>query len=67
MIFISFSDDDTNSVDFVDRKINQYSDINLGDHNVADFLLDICEDYTYKPPVIQRPQFLPVPVRIFLI
>ncbi|XP_021363442.1 uncharacterized protein LOC110456804 isoform X2 [Mizuhopecten yessoensis] len=39
-------DDDTKPVESVDKELHRYTDVTLSDLNVADYLLDIAEDYT---------------------
>ncbi|XP_069116039.1 uncharacterized protein [Argopecten irradians] len=39
-------DDDTKPVESVDKELHRYTDVTLSDFNVADYLLDIAEDYS---------------------
>ncbi|XP_033733902.1 uncharacterized protein LOC117323023 [Pecten maximus] len=39
-------DDDTKPVESVDKELHRYTDVTLSDLNVADYLLDIAEDYS---------------------
>ncbi|XP_060074652.1 uncharacterized protein LOC132554365 [Ylistrum balloti] len=50
-------DDDTKPVESMDKELHRYTDVTLSDLNVADYLLDIAEDYSSNiNSIAQVPQ-----------